>query len=251
MAAPPHPDAHPRHDRRPPQRSHRAARRRRTPRRCGAGGASMALEDALALARSLSAEPSVVATLSAYEAARSARIVKMVKAAGGKLRPGCPSSSRTCRRRSSGPGTRTASYRSGCSTGNGPSSLRSSATPRPHVDCTPPSRPSAARTRPCVSVPSASWGDRPCGPSRGRRWLTGTEPFSGRSAGRAPGSGAFRDRAAGQRDRRARVHGSSGGLRTPGRGPVYETECRGPIMLTYLTDVRGERIVVVQVSWFG
>ncbi|MFJ9850828.1 FAD-dependent oxidoreductase [Streptomyces sp. NPDC101150] len=48
----------------------------------GAGqGASMALEDALVLAQSLAAEPSVAAALSAYEAARSARIAKMVKAA--------------------------------------------------------------------------------------------------------------------------------------------------------------------------
>ncbi|MBP2056768.1 hypothetical protein J2Z21_009787 [Streptomyces griseochromogenes] len=29
------------------------------------------------------------------------------------------------------------------------------------------------------------------------------------------------------------------------------TESRGPLMLTYLTGVRGERIVVVQVGWFG
>ncbi|MGA5559244.1 FAD-dependent monooxygenase [Streptomyces lavendulocolor] len=48
----------------------------------GAGqGASMALEDALVLAQSLAAEPSVAAALSAYEAARSARIARMVKAA--------------------------------------------------------------------------------------------------------------------------------------------------------------------------
>ncbi|MEV6399317.1 FAD-dependent oxidoreductase [Streptomyces sp. NPDC051907] len=48
----------------------------------GAGqGASMALEDALVLAQSLAAEPSVAEALSAYEAARSARIAKMVKAA--------------------------------------------------------------------------------------------------------------------------------------------------------------------------
>lgn len=48
----------------------------------GAGqGASMALEDALVLAQSLAAEPSVAAALSAYEAARSTRIAKMVKAA--------------------------------------------------------------------------------------------------------------------------------------------------------------------------
>jgi hypothetical protein len=29
------------------------------------------------------------------------------------------------------------------------------------------------------------------------------------------------------------------------------TGSRGLLMLTYLTDVRGERIVMVQVTWFG
>ena len=48
----------------------------------GAGqGASMALEDALVLAQSLAAEPSVAAALSAYDAVRSDRIAKTVKAA--------------------------------------------------------------------------------------------------------------------------------------------------------------------------
>lgn len=48
----------------------------------GAGqGASMALEDALVLARSLVAEHSVSTALSAYGAARSARIAKMAAAA--------------------------------------------------------------------------------------------------------------------------------------------------------------------------
>ncbi|MFG2373683.1 hypothetical protein ACGFY9_19690 [Streptomyces sp. NPDC048504] len=36
-----------------------------------------------------------------------------------------------------------------------------------------------------------------------------------------------------------------------GPGPGVRTETRGLLMLTYLTDVRGERIVVVQVGWFG
>jgi hypothetical protein len=36
-----------------------------------------------------------------------------------------------------------------------------------------------------------------------------------------------------------------------GPGPGMRTEGRGLVMLTYLTDVRGERIVVVQVNWFG
>ncbi|MFD8214863.1 hypothetical protein ACFV2U_14270 [Streptomyces sp. NPDC059697] len=36
-----------------------------------------------------------------------------------------------------------------------------------------------------------------------------------------------------------------------GPGPGVRTESRGLLMFDYLTDVRGERIVVVQVSWFG
>ncbi|MFJ2261218.1 hypothetical protein ACIOKD_23230 [Streptomyces sp. NPDC087844] len=36
-----------------------------------------------------------------------------------------------------------------------------------------------------------------------------------------------------------------------GPGPGVRTESRGLVMLTFLTDVRGERIVVVQVNWFG
>ncbi|MGC0417282.1 FAD-dependent oxidoreductase [Embleya sp. AB8] len=48
----------------------------------GAGqGASMALEDAVVLARALADEPSVPAALATYDAARAARIAKMLKAA--------------------------------------------------------------------------------------------------------------------------------------------------------------------------
>ncbi|MGH3312969.1 MAG: hypothetical protein ACRDP3_20695 [Streptomyces sp.] len=36
-----------------------------------------------------------------------------------------------------------------------------------------------------------------------------------------------------------------------GRTPGLRNETRGLLMLTYLTDVRGERVVIVQVSWFG
>jgi hypothetical protein len=36
-----------------------------------------------------------------------------------------------------------------------------------------------------------------------------------------------------------------------GAGPGLRTEGRGHLMLTYLTDIRGERIVVIQVTWFG
>lgn len=35
-----------------------------------------------------------------------------------------------------------------------------------------------------------------------------------------------------------------------GPTPGVRTETRGRLMVTYLTDVRGER-VVLQVSWFG
>jgi hypothetical protein len=36
-----------------------------------------------------------------------------------------------------------------------------------------------------------------------------------------------------------------------GPGPGVRNESLGMLMLTYLTDVRGERIVVAQVGWFG
>ncbi|MEU0922808.1 hypothetical protein [Streptomyces malaysiensis] len=36
-----------------------------------------------------------------------------------------------------------------------------------------------------------------------------------------------------------------------GASPGLRTEARGQLMLIYLTDVRGERIVVLQTTWFG
>jgi hypothetical protein len=36
-----------------------------------------------------------------------------------------------------------------------------------------------------------------------------------------------------------------------GVGPGLRTETRDKLMVTYLTDVRGERVVILQVSWFG
>jgi hypothetical protein len=36
-----------------------------------------------------------------------------------------------------------------------------------------------------------------------------------------------------------------------GVGPGLRTETRDDLMVTYLTDVRGERVVILQVSWFG
>ncbi|WP_344649273.1 hypothetical protein [Cryptosporangium japonicum] len=35
-----------------------------------------------------------------------------------------------------------------------------------------------------------------------------------------------------------------------GTGPGLRTESRGRLMLTYLTDIRGEQIVIVQVTCF-
>lgn len=40
------------------------------------------------------------------------------------------------------------------------------------------------------------------------------------------------------------------GVSFTGMPPGLRIEQRGPLMLSYLTDVRGERIVVVQVTWF-
>ena len=36
-----------------------------------------------------------------------------------------------------------------------------------------------------------------------------------------------------------------------GMGPGLRTESTGKLMVTYLTDIRGERVVMLQVSWFG
>jgi len=36
-----------------------------------------------------------------------------------------------------------------------------------------------------------------------------------------------------------------------GDPPGMRTIQRGPLMLVYLTDVRGERVVLIQVNWIG
>jgi hypothetical protein len=36
-----------------------------------------------------------------------------------------------------------------------------------------------------------------------------------------------------------------------GPTPGLRTETRGRLMVTYLTDVRGERVVILQVTWFS
>ena len=36
-----------------------------------------------------------------------------------------------------------------------------------------------------------------------------------------------------------------------GEPPGLRTVQRGQLMLVYLTDVRGERVVIIQVSWIG
>ena len=36
-----------------------------------------------------------------------------------------------------------------------------------------------------------------------------------------------------------------------GKPPGPRTVQRGPLMLAYLTDVRGERVVIIQVHWIG
>ena len=33
--------------------------------------------------------------------------------------------------------------------------------------------------------------------------------------------------------------------------PGLRTDRRGPLMLVYLTGVRGERVVIIQVNWIG
>jgi hypothetical protein len=36
-----------------------------------------------------------------------------------------------------------------------------------------------------------------------------------------------------------------------GNPPGLRTIQQGPLMLVYLTDVRGERVVIIQVNWIG
>ena len=36
-----------------------------------------------------------------------------------------------------------------------------------------------------------------------------------------------------------------------GEPPGLRTIQRGPLMLVYLSDVRGERVVIIQVNWIG
>ncbi|MGD0685972.1 MAG: hypothetical protein ABSA03_12745 [Streptosporangiaceae bacterium] len=36
-----------------------------------------------------------------------------------------------------------------------------------------------------------------------------------------------------------------------GEPPGLRTVERGPLMLVYLTDVRGQRVVIIQVNWIG
>ena len=36
-----------------------------------------------------------------------------------------------------------------------------------------------------------------------------------------------------------------------GEPPGLRTVQRGPLMFAYLTDVRGERVVIIQVNWIG
>ena len=36
-----------------------------------------------------------------------------------------------------------------------------------------------------------------------------------------------------------------------GEPPGLRTVQRGPLMLVYLTDVRGQRVVIIQVNWIG
>ena len=36
-----------------------------------------------------------------------------------------------------------------------------------------------------------------------------------------------------------------------GEPPGLRTVQRGPLMLVYLADVRGERVVIIQVNWIG
>jgi hypothetical protein len=42
-----------------------------------------------------------------------------------------------------------------------------------------------------------------------------------------------------------------GGMNFAGETPGLRTEVTDLMMITYLTEVRGEKVVILQVSWFG
>ena len=62
-----------------------------------------------------------------------------------------------------------------------------------------------------------------------------------------PGSGPSGSRGSD----RPRIDDLLDGREFTGKPPGLRTVQRGPLILVYLTDVRGERVVIIQVNWIG
>jgi hypothetical protein len=98
---------------------------------------------------------------------------------------------------------------------------------------------SATRTVSSPSATSTSAGAPPSASSGGPRSPPGSTPPNEPSPTPIPLSGT---RQSGKPPRSWEFTGEPPGLRTVQRGPL---------MLVYLTDVRGERVVIVQVNWIS
>ena len=127
----------------------------------------------------------------------------------------------------------------------------SSGGPRSPPGSTPPNEPSPTPTPLSGTRQFGSRRDRAGGLPRGRGWLSGTGNSSPMTCSTAatcrPGGGPSGSRGTDcpridDLPRRREFTGNPPGLRTVQRGPL---------MLVYLTDVRGERVVIIQVNWIG
>ena len=116
----------------------------------------------------------------------------------------------------------------------------------------PRRRTSPRRPRPRCPGPGSSGSrrDRPGGLPRGRGCLTGTgKPVTDDLLdGLSPAALAAVRQVA---ENCARSMIFLDGREFTGEPPGLRTIQRGPLMLVYLTDVRGARVVIIQVNWIG
>ena len=78
-------------------------------------------------------------------------------------------------------------------------------------------------------------------------WEPVTDDPARRAAACGPGSGPSGSRGTAVRESMIFLDGRE----FTGEPPGLRTIQRGPLMLIYLTDVRGERVVIIQVNWIG
>ena len=123
--------------------------------------------------------------------------------------------------------------------GRRPAPRRRTSPRRPRPRCPGPGNPGSRRDRP---------GSLP----RGRRWLTGTgEPVTDDPLdGLPPAALAAVRQVAEELTVRESVIFLDG-REFIGEPPGLRTVQRGQLMLVYLTDVRGDRVVIIQVNWIS